>query len=55
MSFLSLQFREGYPEVSARNKLFSMIKSKGMLLEGTEDVEIVDALKPAKVSIVWGD
>jgi nicotinamidase-related amidase len=38
--YVVVRFREGYPEVSPRNKLFQNIKSAGRLREGTPGAEI---------------
>jgi len=46
-------FREGYPEVSDRNKLFGgMIKKNGLMRMGGEQVEIHDLVKPAPGEVV---
>jgi nicotinamidase-related amidase len=38
--YVVVRFREGYPEVSPRNKLFQGLKSAGRLREGTPGAEI---------------
>jgi len=45
-------FREGYPEVSDRNKLFSVFKQNGIFKMGSEQVEIHDDVKPAPGEVV---
>jgi len=44
--FIKVVFRAGYTEVNPNNKMFSMIKTNNMLLEGTPGAEVIDALKP---------
>ena len=38
--YIVVKFRNGYPEVSSRNKLFSMVKKGGRLLDGTTATEV---------------
>ena len=45
-------FREGYPEVSDRNKLFSRIKESGGFRIGSDAMEICDEVKPALHELV---
>jgi nicotinamidase-related amidase len=49
---VAMGFREGYPEVSDRNKLFKMIKDNGILKAGSEQVEIRDEVKPLPGEVV---
>lgn len=49
---VTMGFREGYPEVSDRNKLFKMIKDHGILKAGSEQVEIRDEVKPLPGEVV---
>jgi nicotinamidase-related amidase len=42
-----VQFEENYPEVSARNKSFSGLKTAGRLKKGSAGARIVSALAPA--------
>ena len=44
--YLVARFREGYPEVSPRNKTFSALKEAGHLREGTKGAEVPDAVAP---------
>lgn len=41
-----VRFKQGHPEVSERNKSFSMLKKAGRLVEGTEAAEIDARLAP---------
>ena len=41
-----VRFRDGYPEVSPRNRTFSGIRSSGRLLEGTPGAEIHPRVAP---------
>ncbi len=45
-------FREGYPEVSDRNKLFSQFKENGIFRIGSEQVKIHENVKPALGEVV---
>jgi nicotinamidase-related amidase len=47
-----VRFRDGYPEVNARNKLFSGLKESGRLLEGTLGAEIDLRVSPQHGDIV---
>ncbi|HAM52872.1 MAG TPA: hydrolase [Nitrospiraceae bacterium] len=38
--YIVVRFREGFPEISPRNKLFSSLKESGRLREGTPGAEI---------------
>ena len=44
--FVRVAFREGYPEVSPRNKSFGALAHMGGLADGDEGTEIVPALAP---------
>ena len=44
--YIVLEFRNGYPEVSPRNKIFSGIKERGELREGTPESAICAELAP---------
>jgi nicotinamidase-related amidase len=46
------RFREGYPEISPRNKLFSGLMRAGRLLEGTEGAEIHPRVAPQPGDVV---
>ena len=52
MIYIVVQFREGYPEVSARNKSFSGLKAAGRLKEGTPGARIHDRVQPAAHELV---
>jgi len=47
-----LQFREGYPEVSPRNRMCGMMKQLGLFVEGQDETRIADGLGPEKGDIV---
>jgi len=47
-----IQFREGYPEVSSRNKMSSMLKQTGRLIIGHEGTAIHDELAPSEGDLV---
>ena len=49
---VTIGFREGYPEVSDRNKLFSMIKANGSLKAGSDNVEFHELVRPAPGEVV---
>ncbi len=38
--YIVVRFRDGYPEISSRNKLFAGLKESGLLREGTPGAEI---------------
>lgn len=44
--FVAVRFREGYPEVSPRNRAFSGIRTSGRMIEGTPGSEIHPAVAP---------
>jgi len=44
--YIAVQFRDGYPEASPRNKAFSQIKGTGRLLQSDPDSAIEDAVAP---------
>lgn len=44
--YVVVRFREGYPEVSARNKIFTGIKAANRLREGTPGAEIHSRVAP---------
>ena len=44
--YVVVRFRPGYPEVSARNKLFSGLKAAGRLAEGTPGAEVHASVAP---------
>ena len=47
-----LQFREGYPEVSSRNRMFSGLKEMGLFVAGNEDGMIDKSLGPVEDDIL---
>ncbi len=49
---VTIGFREGYPEINDRNKLFRMIKESGGLKAGSEHVAFHDDVKPAPGEVV---
>lgn len=44
--YVAVRFREGYPEVSARNKAFSAIRESKRMVEGTPGAEIIAQVAP---------
>lgn len=44
--YIVVQFREGYPEVSPRNRTFSALRSAGRLLAGSPEAEIHPQVAP---------
>ncbi len=44
--YVCVQFRDGYPEVSPRNTLFSGVKVAGRLRQTQPDAKICDELRP---------
>jgi nicotinamidase-related amidase len=50
--YVAVRFRDGYPEVNARNKLFTSLKESGRLLEGTPGAEIDSRVAPQPGDIV---
>lgn len=47
-----IQFREGYPEVSPRNRMFSGLKQSGRLVIGGEEAIIEKSLGPVEGDII---
>lgn len=50
--YVVVRFREGYPEVSPSNPLFSNLKTSGRLLEGTPGAEIHARVAPQPGEVV---
>jgi len=50
--YVVVRFREGYPEVSPRNKRFATMKNSGQMQEGTSGAEIHPKLSPHPGDIV---
>ena len=50
--YVVVSFRPGHPEVSARNKSFSAMKSTGRLREGTPGAEVHGAVRPDPGEVV---
>ena len=50
--YVVVRFREGYPEVSARNKLFQQLKGAGRLREGTPGAEIHRDVAPQAGEVI---
>ncbi len=44
--YVTVSFRNGYPEIHSRNKIFSKIRESGMLLENTRGSEIHEKIAP---------
>ncbi len=47
-----IQFREGYPEVSSRNRMFGNVRQSGRLLIGRDETIIERSLGPVEGDIV---
>jgi nicotinamidase-related amidase len=50
--YVVVRFRDGYPEVSSRNKLFQSLKSAGRLREGTSGAEIHPDVAPQPGEVI---
>jgi nicotinamidase-related amidase len=50
--YVVVRFRDGYPEVSPRNKLFQSLKSAGRLREGTPGAEIHPDVAPQPGEVI---
>jgi nicotinamidase-related amidase len=50
--YVVVRFRPGYPEVSARNKIFSGLKAAGRLAEGTPGAEIHASVAPQPEEVI---
>ena len=50
--YIVVQFREGYPEVSPRNRSFSAIRESGRMLAGSPGTEIHTQVEPRPGEIV---
>ncbi|HTF99718.1 MAG TPA: cysteine hydrolase [Nitrospirota bacterium] len=50
--YVVVRFREGYPEVSPRNRRFSGLKQSGRLLEGTPGAEIDSRVAPQPGDVI---
>ncbi len=50
--YVTVRFRQGYPEINLQNKLFSSLKESGRLLEGTVGAEIDSRITPQPGDIV---
>ena len=50
--YIVVRFREGYPEVSPRNKAFSNVKRAVRLLEGSEEAEVHPGVAPEAGDLV---
>ena len=50
--YIVVRFRDGYPEVNPRNKLFSGLKGSGRMLEGTPGAEVHAKVVPQKGDVV---
>jgi nicotinamidase-related amidase len=50
--YIVVQFREGYPEVSPRNRSFSSIRESGRMLAGSPGTEIHTQVEPRPGEIV---
>lgn len=52
VTYIVVQFREGYPEVSPRNRSFSALRSAGRLLAGSPGTEIHPRVTPLPGEVV---
>lgn len=50
--YIVVQFREGYPEVSPRNRAFGSLRAAGRLLAGSPDAEISARVAPRAGEVV---
>jgi nicotinamidase-related amidase len=50
--YIVVRFREGYPEISQRNKMFSFLNGSGRFIEGTKGSEVHSKLAPLQDEIV---
>jgi len=50
--YVGIRFRDGYPEISPRNKVFSSVKQRGLLLENTSGVDIRAEVAPEPGEII---
>ncbi|ADU72636.1 cysteine hydrolase family protein [Pantoea sp. At-9b] len=50
--YISVGFRQGYPEVSQNNTIFSAIKNNGIFITGSEGAAIHTAVAPAENEVV---
>lgn len=50
--YVAVQFREGYPEISPRNKTLARIRATNMLLEGRPGSEIHSSIAPQPGDVV---
>ena len=50
--YIVVRFRDGYPEINPRNKLFSSLKESGRLREGTSGAEVNAKVAPQPGDIV---
>jgi nicotinamidase-related amidase len=50
--YIVVRFRDGYPEISSQNKMFSGLKKTGLLREGTPGAEIHPKVAPQPGDIV---
>ena len=47
-----IQFRDGHPEVSPRNRMFGAMKQLGLFVAGNEETKIHEALGPKRSDII---
>ncbi len=50
--YIVVRFRDGYPEINPRNKLFSSLKESGRLREGTPGAEVNAKVAPQPGDVV---
>jgi nicotinamidase-related amidase len=50
--YVVVQFREGYPEISSRNTLFSGLKEAGRLQESAPDTKVCEEISPQPGEVI---
>ena len=50
--YVGIRFRDGYPEVSPHNKVFSSVKQRGLLQENTSGVDISVEVAPEPGEVI---
>jgi nicotinamidase-related amidase len=50
--YIAVRFREGYPEICQRNKMFAAVKGANRVIEGTPGAEIHSKVSPLPGDIV---
>lgn len=50
--YIVVSFREGYPEISARNRSFAPLRNSGRLLAGNPDTEVATQVAPHSGEVI---